>query len=60
MDIWYSHQTIGRDKLGKIVKTMAEKANLQGRTLNHSGRKIFATTLSQEDRPITEEAQLES
>ena len=26
-DIWYFHQTIGRDKLGKIVKTMAEKAN---------------------------------
>jgi hypothetical protein len=35
-DILYSHQTIGRDKLGKIVKSMPEKANLQGSKVNHS------------------------
>lgn len=57
-DVWYSHQTVGRDKLGKMIKTMAEKANLQGRKVNHSGRKTFATTLLQNGRPITEVAQL--
>ena len=46
--------------MGKIVKTMAEKANLQGRKVNHSGRKTFTTTLLQNGRPITEVAQLGS
>ena len=37
---------------------MAERANIQGRKVNHSGRKTFATTLLQNGRPITEVAQL--
>jgi hypothetical protein len=57
-DVWYSHQTVGRDKLGKVIKSMAEKANLQGPKVNHSGRKSFATTLLQNGRLITEVAQL--
>ena len=44
------------EKMGKMVKTMAENANLQ---VNHSGRKTFATTLLQNGRPITAVAQLE-
>lgn len=55
-DVWYHHQTVGRDKLGKMIKSMAEKENLQVRKVNHSGRKTFATTLLQNGRPITEVA----
>ncbi|XP_063405901.1 zinc finger MYM-type protein 2-like [Mytilus trossulus] len=57
-EIWYTRQTIGKDKLGKMVKNMAEKGDLQGRKVNHSGRKTFATTLLQNGRPANEVAQL--
>ncbi|CAG2216914.1 unnamed protein product [Mytilus edulis] len=57
-EIWYTRQTIGKDKLCKMVKNMAEKGDLQGRKVNHSGRKTFATTLLQNGRPANEVAQL--
>lgn len=57
-NIWYSKQVIGKDKLGKIMKEMAKEGNLEGRKVNHSGRKTFATTLIQNGNPVTEVAQL--
>ena len=57
-EVWYSKQTIGKDKLGKMMKEMAEDGNLVGRKVNHSGRKTFATALLQNGNPITEVAQL--
>lgn len=56
--VWYSKQVVGKDKLGKIMKEMAEQGNLEGRKVNHSGRKTFATTLIQNGNPVTEVAQL--
>ena len=43
-EIWYSQQTVGRDKLGKMIKSMEEKCKLESREVNHSRRKTFATT----------------
>ncbi|CAG2238508.1 unnamed protein product [Mytilus edulis] len=39
-------------------ENMAEKGKLQGRKVNHSGRKTFATALLQSGKPVTEVAQL--
>ncbi|VDI46949.1 Hypothetical predicted protein [Mytilus galloprovincialis] len=57
-NVWFSKQCVGRDKLGRIMKNMAEKGKLQGRKVNHSGRKTFATALLQSGKPVTEVAQL--
>ena len=57
-EVWYSKQTIGKDKLGKMMKEMAEDGNLVGRKVIHSGRKTFATALLQNGNSITEVAQL--
>ncbi|XP_076075713.1 uncharacterized protein KIAA1958-like [Mytilus galloprovincialis] len=57
-DVWFSKQCVGRDKLDRIMKNMAEKGRLQGRKVNHSGRKTFATALLQSGKPVTEVAQL--
>ncbi|XP_063418164.1 uncharacterized protein LOC134700948 [Mytilus trossulus] len=57
-DVWYSHQCIGKNKLGTMMKTMAEAAQLYGRKVNHSTRKTFATSLLHSERPPTEVAQL--
>ena len=57
-EVWYSKQTIGKDKLGKMMKEMAEDGNLVGRKVNHSVRKTFATALLQNGNHITEVAQL--
>ncbi|XP_076070355.1 uncharacterized protein KIAA1958-like [Mytilus galloprovincialis] len=57
-DVWYSHQCIGKNKLGTMMKTMAEAAQLYGRKVNHSTRKTFATSLLHSERLPTEVAQL--
>ncbi|KAJ8307669.1 hypothetical protein KUTeg_014779 [Tegillarca granosa] len=57
--IWYSHQPLGKDKLGQKMKDLANKGNLQGRKVNHSARKTFASTLFHSKVPPTEVAQLE-
>jgi len=44
--------------MGRIMKDMVEKGNIQRPKVNHSGRKTFATTLLQGGKPITEVAQL--
>ena len=57
-DIWYSHQCLGKNKLGTIMKTMADAAEIYGRKVNHSTIKTFATSLLHSERPVTEVAQL--
>ena len=57
-EVWYSHQPLGKNKLGEMMKMMANQAQLSGRKVNHSTRKTFASTLLQSDRPVTEVAQL--
>lgn len=57
-DVWYSHQPVGKNKLGQIMKQLAEKGRLEGRKVNHSTRKTFAQTLVQAGRPPTEIAHL--
>ncbi|XP_053379635.1 uncharacterized protein LOC123536945 [Mercenaria mercenaria] len=56
--IWYSHQAVGKTKLGQIMNVLAERGNIEGRKVNHSTRKTFAATLIQAGRPPTEVAQL--
>ena len=57
-DVWYSHQPVGKDTLGKYMKLMAEKGNLEGRLVNHSTRKTFATSLREAGVTPNEIAQL--
>ena len=57
-DIWFSHQPIGKEKLGKIMNEISKKGDLKGRKVNHSTRKTFATTLVQAGLPPTEVAHL--
>ncbi|KAL4216904.1 hypothetical protein ACF0H5_023364 [Mactra antiquata] len=57
-DIWYSRQAVGKNKLGKMMSVLAEKGDLQGRKVNHSTRKTFATALVQAGWPPTEVAHL--
>ena len=57
-DVWYSHQPLGKNKLGIMMKSMATIAEITGRKVNHSTRKTFASTLFHADRQITEVAQL--
>ena len=54
----YSHFPIGKNTIGKIMKSIASLGELEGRKTNHSARKTFATTLLDADIPITEIAQL--
>ena len=57
-DVWYSHQPLGKNKLGIMMKSMATIAEITGRKVNHSTRKTFASSLLHADRQITEVAQL--
>ena len=56
-DIWYSHQPVGKNKLGLTRKKLATQAEIMG-IGNHSTRKTFTSALLQSDRPNTEVAQL--
>ena len=44
-DVWYSHQPLGKNKLGIMMKSMATIAEITGRKVNNSTRKTFASTL---------------
>ena len=57
-NVWYSHQTVGKDKLYKMMNNIANKGELAGRKVNHSTSKTFATTLVQAGLPPTEIAHL--
>ena len=57
-DIWFSHQAVGKEKLGMIMNDISKKGELMGRKVNHSTRKTFATTLVQAGLPPTEIAHL--
>ena len=57
-DAWFVAAPMGKNKLGQIAKVMAEKAGLQGRHTNHSGRKTCITKLLNANVPPTEVAQL--
>ena len=57
-DMGYSHQFVGKNKLGAMLKSRAETAEVKGRKGNHSTRKTFATALLHSERPTTEVAQL--
>ena len=54
LDFNYSHQPVGKDKLGKMMNLMADKGGLIGRKVNHSTRKTFAMPLVQAGHPPTE------
>lgn len=56
--VWYSRTPLGKTQLGKIMNNLAETGGLEGRKVNHSTRKTFATTLIQAGRPPTEVAHL--
>ena len=58
-DVWYSHQPLGKNKLGIMMKSMATIAEITGRKVNHSTMiKRLPVTLLHADRQITEVAQL--
>ena len=50
---WYKRQPMGRNKIGTIMNTLAEKGNLQGKKTNHSARKTMITLLSKQNVPDT-------
>ena len=49
---------MGADRIGKIMKKMAENAKLCGKKTNHSARKTMVTTLCKENVPETQIIQL--
>ena len=55
---WYKRQPMGKNKLGTIMNTLSEKANLQGKKTNHSARKTMITLLSKKNVPDTQIQQL--
>ena len=42
---WYKNQLVGKVTLGKFMKSMAERAGLEGRKTNHSARKTMISRL---------------
>ena len=44
-NFWYKRQPMGINKIGSIMKRMAEKADLKGRKTNHTARKTSVETL---------------
>jgi len=57
-DAWFVAAPMCTNKLGQKAKVMAEKAGLQGRHTNHSGRKTCITKLLNANVPPTEVAKL--
>ena len=43
---WYKRQGLGVNRLGNIMKIMANRAGLQGNKTNHTARKTCVTTLT--------------
>lgn len=44
-DVWYINQAMGKNTLSKFVKTMCDKAGVEGRKTNHSARKTTVPSL---------------
>ncbi|XP_076116121.1 uncharacterized protein LOC143083721 [Mytilus galloprovincialis] len=42
---WFKHMAMGKNTIGKIVKTMAGEGGIEGRKVNRSARKTGITTL---------------
>ena len=57
-ECWYSHQPVGKNKIGHYMKEMAKLGGLEGRLVNHSTRKTFATSLRDAGVSPNEIAQL--
>jgi len=56
--LWYKRQPVGKEKLGKFMKTMAKSAGLQGNITNHSARKTMCARLISQNVTPTHVAQL--
>ena len=57
-NIWFTLNPLGKNKLGDLVRTMAEKAALDGRKVNHSARKTTVTSLLHSNIEATTVVQL--
>ena len=55
---WFIKSAIGKNTIGKLARVMSEKAHLQGRHVNHSGRKTAVTKLVENKIPANEIMQL--
>ena len=56
---WFKSGAVGVNKLNGLMKTMVQKAGIENdRLRNHSGRKTMIQTLSENDIPPTQIAQL--
>ena len=58
---WFKSSAVGASKLNSLLKSMAEKAEIENSRLrNHSGRKAMVQRLNESDVPPTHIAQLSS
>ena len=57
-NIWYMRVPLGKNEIGKLLKTAAQSAGLQGNFTNHSVRKTCISRLMDAEVPINYVAQL--
>lgn len=56
---WFKSGAVGVNRLNGLMKTMVQKEGIENERLrNHSGRKTMIQTLSENDIPSTQTAQL--
>ena len=56
--IWYMKAPLGKNEIGKLMKTAARGAGLQGNITNHSVRKTCISRLMDAEVPVNYVAQL--
>ena len=56
--IWYMKAPLGKNEIGKLMKTAAQGAGLQGNITNHSVRKTCISRLMDAEVPVNYVAQL--
>ena len=56
--IWYMKAPLGKNEIGKLMKTAAQTAGLQGNITNHSVRKTCISRLMDAEVPVNYVAQL--
>ena len=56
--IWYMKAPLGKNEIGKLMKTAAQAAGLQGNITNHSVRKTCISRLMDAEVPVNYVAQL--
>ena len=56
--IWYMKAPLGKNEIGKLLKTAAQAAGLQGNVTNHSVRKTCISRLMDAEVPVNYVAQL--